>query len=204
MTAPRRVPALLVALVMAALAVLSAVAAAPSFAGHGGVHSHGYDNERHSATPKHVAAFTYDAPALLSQSAAPSYVPGPPSGAVIVSRGKLTLVRDRGVAANTTAKVGWNVGDDIYNVTKAGNSPAWSTVRSRFWKNEAANPQYGSWSDEQLARMRTPQRYNPDKGGIESMDLSHEPIPFRDGGTSVMPRWPQDHAAIDPFGRPGY
>lgn len=109
-----------------------------------------------------------------------------------------------GPATNSVSKVGWNIGDDIYNLTKAGNSP---TVRSRFWKNEAANPQYGSWSDEQLARMgtgRAPQRYNPDKGGIESMDLSHEPIPFRDGGTNVVPRWPQDHAAIDPFRRPGY
>jgi RHS repeat-associated protein len=112
-----------------------------------------------------------------------------------------------GNATSSTAKVGWGVGDDIHSLTKAGNSPSWSTVRSRFWKNEAANPQYGSWSDEQLARMstgRAPQRFNPDKGGVESMELGHEPIPFRDGGTSVLPRWPQDHAAVDPFRRPGY
>jgi hypothetical protein len=49
-----------------------------------------------------------------------------------------------------------------------------------------------------------PQRFNPDKGGMESMELSHEPIPFRNGGTSFVPRWPQDHAAVDPFRRPGY
>lgn len=80
-------------------------------------------------------------------------------------------------------------------------------MRARFWKNEAANPQYGTWTESQLARMRTgraPQRYNPDKGGMESMDLSHEPIPYRDGGTSIIPRWPQDHAAIDPYRYPGY
>ncbi len=110
-------------------------------------------------------------------------------------------------AANTASRAGWSVGDDIYSATRAGNSPSWSTVRARFWKNEAANPQYGTWTDEQLARMssgRAPQRYNPDKGGLESMDLSHEPVPFRDGGTTVVPRWPQDHAAVDPFRHPGY
>jgi hypothetical protein len=29
------------------------------------------------------------------------------------------------------------------------------------------------------------------------MELSHEPIPLRDGGTQVVPRWPGDHAAVD-------
>lgn len=112
-----------------------------------------------------------------------------------------------GVAANAAPKVGWGVGDDIYSLTKAGNTPAWSTVRARFWKNEATNPRYGSWTDDQLARMRTgraPQRYNQDKGGMESMDLSHEPIPYRDGGTAIIPRWPQDHAAVDRYRYPGY
>ena len=36
-----------------------------------------------------------------------------------------------------TAKTGWHVGDDITNLTKAGNTPSWSTVRQRYWKNEA-------------------------------------------------------------------
>ena len=39
---------------------------------------------------------------------------------------------------------------------------------------------------------------------MESMELSHEPIPARDGGTQVVPRWPQDHGAIGPFRHPGY
>ena len=104
-------------------------------------------------------------------------------------------------------RAGWSVGDDIYSLTAAGNRPSWSTVRARFWKNEAANPQYGTWTEAQLARMstgRAPMRYNPDKGGWESMELSHEPVPFRDGGTTFVPRWPQDHAAVDPFRHPGY
>lgn len=103
---------------------------------------------------------------------------------------------------------GWRVGDDVYAATKAGNSPAWSTVRGRFWKNTSADPKLaGQWDDANLARMQSelaPQRFNPDLGGMESMELSHEPIPFRDGGTDVVPRWPQDHAAVDPFRFPGY
>ncbi|CAI9389581.1 RHS repeat-associated core domain-containing protein [Microbacterium sp. T2.11-28] len=111
------------------------------------------------------------------------------------------------VQATTSAGRGWARGDNIYSATRAGNSPSWSTVRSRFWKNEAANPQHGVWTESQLVRMKAggaPQRYNPDKGGIESMELSHEPIPRRDGGIDVVPRWPQDHAAVDPFRHPGY
>jgi len=49
-----------------------------------------------------------------------------------------------------------------------------------------------------------PQRYSPDKGGMESMELSHEPIPRRDGGKDFVPRWPQDHAEVDPYRHPGY
>ncbi|MGQ7830152.1 LysM peptidoglycan-binding domain-containing protein [Altererythrobacter sp. Z27] len=112
-----------------------------------------------------------------------------------------------GDAAESVPANGWSVGDDIYNLTAKGNEPAWSTVRGRFWKNEAAHPQHGTWNAQQLERMEqglAPQRYNFDKGGIESMDLSHEPIPFRNGGRDVVPRWPQDHAAIDPYRRPGY
>ncbi|MDE0547413.1 polymorphic toxin-type HINT domain-containing protein [Microbacterium sp. C7(2022)] len=117
------------------------------------------------------------------------------------------LTHNCGAGAVNSGPRGWSVGGDIYSATRGGNSPAWSTVRARFWKNEAASPQYGNWSEGQLSRMSTggaPQRYNPDKGGIESMELSHEPIPFRDGGNAVVPRWPQDHAAVDPYRRPGY
>ena len=37
----------------------------------------------------------------------------------------------------TSKPKGWKVGDPIDNLTKAGNEPSWSTVRSRYWKNEA-------------------------------------------------------------------
>jgi RHS repeat-associated protein len=117
------------------------------------------------------------------------------------------LTHNCGDPAKAGTKLGWSTGDDIYTLTRAGNKPAWSTVRGRYWKNEAANPQIDSWSDSNLDRMRrglAPQRHNRDKGGTESMELSHEPIPYRDGGTAVIPRWPQDHAAVDPYRFPGY
>jgi hypothetical protein len=33
---------------------------------------------------------------------------------------------------------GWKVGDLIDNLTKAGNEPSWSTVKSRYWPWEHA------------------------------------------------------------------
>lgn len=40
------------------------------------------------------------------------------------------IVSATGVAANAAPKLGWGVGEDIYSLTKAGNTPAWSTVRA--------------------------------------------------------------------------
>ena len=108
----------------------------------------------------------------------------------------------------SVAAKGWQVGGDIYAATRSGADPAWSTVRSRFWKNqgaaEGAAGRYGAENIDRMAAGKAPQRYNPDKGGVESMELSHEPVPLRDGGRDVVPPWPQDHAAVDPFRRPGY
>ncbi|WP_237662893.1 hypothetical protein [Sutcliffiella horikoshii] len=102
----------------------------------------------------------------------------------------------------------WKVGDDVYKPTSKGKEPAWNTVRSRYWKNEAASAnaikKYGAENVARMKKGNAPQRYNPDKGGMESKELSHEPIPKRDGGKDFVPRWPQDHAKVDPFRRPGY
>ncbi|WCM22946.1 hypothetical protein NDK50_33765 [Paraburkholderia bryophila] len=81
---------------------------------------------------------------------------------------------------------GWKRGDDVYQPTASSNDPSWSAVRSRFWKNEAQSPDaaniYGAENLDRMSQGLAPQRYNPDKGGMESMELSHEPIPARDGG----------------------
>jgi filamentous hemagglutinin len=55
---------------------------------------------------------------------------------------------------------------------------------------------------------KAPQRFNPDKGGMESMELSHEPIPARGvvaglcrGGGRITPRWiPTGTRGIDDVG----
>ncbi|WP_240435763.1 RHS repeat domain-containing protein [Ralstonia solanacearum] len=118
---------------------------------------------------------------------------------------------ERSVAKEVTQSCtaqGWRVGEDIYAATRRGTEPAWSTVRSRFWKNESAAAdaaeRYGAENLERMRMGRAPQRYNADKGGRESMELSHEPIPKRNGGKRVVQRWPQDHAAVDPYRHPGY
>ena len=74
----------------------------------------------------------------------------------------------------------WKVGDSITKTTKSGKKPSWSTTRARYWKNEAArNP--SKYSYENRVRMRkgkAPQRYNAQKGKMESMELHHK-IPRR-------------------------
>jgi hypothetical protein len=74
--------------------------------------------------------------------------------------------------------------------------------RRKDWAKLAADPESGL-SDSERAQIwargnRGPQRVN-ENGDLETMELSHEPIPLRDGGKDVVPRWPADHAAIDPY-----
>lgn len=99
------------------------------------------------------------------------------------------------------ATLGWKVGDPINNLTSKGNVPSWSTVRARFWKNEAVGNS-GTYSPANIKRMQqglAPQRINPTTGRVESMELHHTP-PQRDGGLfDVQKVWPDEHAALDPF-----
>jgi hypothetical protein len=83
---------------------------------------------------------------------------------------------------------------------RKGNVPAWSTVRQRFWKNEALrNPNYSQANLDRMKRGLAPQQFNPNTGRLESMELHHTP-PQRDGGLSdVKPLWPDDHALVDLF-----
>ncbi|MDA8235192.1 MAG: hypothetical protein M0Z31_10405 [Clostridia bacterium] len=120
--------------------------------------------------------------------------------------GKVFKVKPKGTGKAVSK--GWKLGDDIYKPTAKGTEPSWSTVRQRFWKNEPASEgaaeKYGAENVDRMRKGLAPQRYNPDKGGMESMELSHEPVPARDGGRDFVPRWPQDHAKVDPFRHPGY
>ncbi len=97
--------------------------------------------------------------------------------------------------------------ENLHQPTSHGSAPSERTIGRRFWKNEAKNPSRSDYTSEDVARMRRgepPQRYNRAKGAVESMERSHEPIPRRQGGTQMVPRWPQEHAQVDPYRRPGY
>ena len=100
------------------------------------------------------------------------------------------------------AKVGWSLGDDITNATKAGNTPSWSTVRQRYWKNEAYyNPD--NYTASNLARMQSGRAPLVELDGkYYSMELHHIE-PRRSGGSNaysnLMQVTPWEHAAIDPY-----
>ncbi|MGZ5428536.1 MAG: hypothetical protein ACXWFS_05960 [Thermoanaerobaculia bacterium] len=75
--------------------------------------------------------------------------------------------------------------------------------RRAEWKRIAQDPN-SPLAPEQRAQVqargwRGPQRVNQDTGEMETMELSHEPIPRREGGSQVIPRWPDEHAAVDPY-----
>jgi RHS repeat-associated protein len=104
-------------------------------------------------------------------------------------------------AGTVAAKKGWKLGEPITNLTAKGNVPAWSTVRQRFWKNEALT---GTYSETNLLRMQkglAPQFRNPTTGLMESMELHHT-IPQRNGGLfEFIKVTPDQHRLIDPFRR---
>ena len=54
---------------------------------------------------------------------------------------------DNAIDAGKAANKGWKVGDDISNLTRAGKTPTWDTVRSRYWKNQADSPSGSQWYD---------------------------------------------------------
>lgn len=123
-------------------------------------------------------------------------------GAVVKAVTKADDVADGLKAINMAdnAKRGWNVGDDITNLTKAGNEPKWSTVRQRYWKNEAFfNPQ--QYSDKDLALMKKGRApLVQSNGKFYPMELHHiEPRHL--GGSNaykiLMPVTPWMHAQID-------
>ncbi|MGC1273495.1 MAG: RHS repeat-associated core domain-containing protein [Planctomycetaceae bacterium] len=73
--------------------------------------------------------------------------------------------------------------------------------RRKKWRDlveDPNSPLTDAQRDEIINRgYRGPQRVN-EYGELETLELSHEPIPLRDGGKDVVPRWPADHAAVDP------
>lgn len=132
--------------------------------------------------------------------------------AKVANKAEQQLLKETTKAKNlpfTPAGQQWQRGENILSNTKNGNAPSWDTQRQRWWKNQHKDPDR-PWTDEQMERMKdgkAPQRKNDDKKtnkGKESMELSHEPIGQRNGGTDVAMRWPPDHARVDDYRKIGY
>ncbi|MGE5196788.1 MAG: hypothetical protein ACM3JI_05605, partial [Anaerolineae bacterium] len=98
---------------------------------------------------------------------------------------------------------GWKIGQDIRNRTIFGTVPKWSTVRKRYWKNQAlwakSNPHdYGAENIPRMEKGLAPQKWNDKKGMWENKELHHNPAQ-RDGGLfDFIEVWPEEHAALDP------
>lgn len=101
-------------------------------------------------------------------------------------------------SGSTSRGKGWKVGDPIDNLTKSGKEPSWSTVRARYWKNEAYYyPQNNSKSNLSLMKRGRAPKYS---GTNISMELHHKNgrnIPNPHNPNNLEPLWPWDHAAKD-------
>jgi len=101
-----------------------------------------------------------------------------------------------------TVKIGWNVGDNITNLTKAGNIPSWTTVRQRYWKNEALfNPI--AYSESNLSLMKKGRAPLVElNGNLYPMELHHI-TPRSLGGSNeydnLLRLAPWEHAEYDRF-----
>ena len=95
---------------------------------------------------------------------------------------------------------GWKVGDPIDNLTKAGNEPSWSTVKSRYWKNEAYyNPDMYSSKNIELMKKGNAPRHNTIDVPKELHHIDGRNIDNPHNIDNLMPVWPWEHAAIDPY-----
>lgn len=87
---------------------------------------------------------------------------------------------------------------------KAALGRSWTTQREAFWKQASkAEDAVNNWSERNIDRMsrgRAPKLPNA-AGKEQSAELSHEPIPQRNGGTQVVPRTPEQHANVDEYRR---
>ena len=98
-------------------------------------------------------------------------------------------------------KAGWRVGDDISKLTRAGKVPSWSTVRQRYWKNEALT-NFKAYSPEDLLRMsqgRAPLALNPNNGKMYPMELHHPNGRKGSDLFNFIQVTPWKHAEIDKY-----
>ncbi|MBQ4559301.1 MAG: RICIN domain-containing protein [Lachnospiraceae bacterium] len=107
---------------------------------------------------------------------------------------------DKLVDSSKTVKKGWQVGSDITTLTKKGKVPSWSTVKSRYWKNEAYfNSQNYSLSNLELMKKGRAPLVELD-GKLYPTELHHINPRSKGGGNefdNLLPVTPWEHDMID-------
>jgi len=104
-------------------------------------------------------------------------------------------------SGNLEKTKGWKVGDPIDNLTKAGKEPSWSTVKARYWKNEAF---YNSdlYSERNLEFMKKGKAPHYDEIIDVPKELHHikgRKIDNPHNINNLKEVWPWEHEDIDPF-----
>ena len=103
--------------------------------------------------------------------------------------------------AKCAAKAGWRVGDDFSKLTRAGKVPSWSTVRQRYWKNEALT-NFKKYSPENLMRMshgRAPLVKYEKTGEFYPMELHHPNGREGKNMFCFIKVTPWEHDILDPY-----
>lgn len=110
-------------------------------------------------------------------------------------------LKGKGLSEEAVTGRPWKVGDPIDALTAKGSDPAWTTVRTRYWKNEAAAAEPGEYSPSDMARMEQGKAPLHPQIGV-SKELDHI-IQRNAGGTHAQDNlrevWPWEHDALDPY-----
>ena len=123
----------------------------------------------------------------------------PPPGA-LGFKPKVSLTGHK-IPTPVSSARGWKIGLPINNLTRAGNTPKWNTIKSRYWKNQAYYDRelYTIRNLDRMKKGMARQQINQKTGKLESIELHHNP-PQRDGGLfDFIEVTPYEHAFIDPF-----
>ncbi len=97
------------------------------------------------------------------------------------------------------ASKGWKVGELINAPTKAGKAPSWTTVRNRYWKNEAAlNPNEYSKSNLNLMKKGRAPIYSKEIPVPKELHhINGRNIPYHNNIENLEALWPWEHADKD-------
>lgn len=150
--------------------------------------------------------FSEEAKTASKENFAYGILPPPQLG--VIESEALLIQSERIPITLATDRWGWSVGEEITNRTAFGSVPKWSTVRKRYWKNQAdkiqSDPNFRSEyaNPENIKRMENglaPQVFNDRNGQMESIELHHIPSQRQGGLFDFIEVTQDEHASIDKF-----